>query len=343
VTAGNPKNGLEAVLIDRDAAARRNIQNYLNAQGNPRRWRSRESRPRDCIWFAVSGKASSFSSSPANPTEALEAVRRLRADMPQLGIVVSAREVSPELILRSMPCGRSRIPGASSRHPRAGRGHGAPGECRGPWANANSANGKIITLFSAKGGTGVTSVAVNLAVALAKRDAKTVLVDLDLQLGDAALMHDLQPRTPDRSLAWPAPWITAKLRTMLTSHDSGLSILASPAHLDLGDKLTAVQVGEVLSLLQNMFEYVIIDAGRTFDPRPLEALKPGRCRAARRPADGAGGAQFAPRCRDALGAGIAVETFAFRSEPPSEARRCQRTRFFQGHGRIAHELADSGR
>src|SRR5205085_1841321 len=64
----------------------------------------------------------------------------------------------------------------------------------------------------------------------------------------------------------------AKLRSILVPHASGLAVLASPERIDDSDSITPAQVSELLGLLQYMFDWVIVDAGRTFDARPLEAL-----------------------------------------------------------------------
>ncbi len=265
------KHGLEAVLIDSDARSRDAMSSYLASQG-----------------IRVAGAAGSLAEGlhlarsirqgilllelPANPSEELEAVRRLRAELPHLGLVVSSTEVSPQLILRSMRAGAHEFLPRPVDLREFGETLGRLAGSLTPTAGYSAAGGRIFTLFSAKGGTGVTSIATNIAVALAKGGAKTVLVDLDLQMGDASLFLDLRPAHTLAEVARGGAFDAAKLRSLLAPHASGLFLLGGPEHLDDADRLTPAQVGEVLSLLQTLFEYVIVDAGRAFDARPLEAV-----------------------------------------------------------------------
>jgi pilus assembly protein CpaE len=162
-----------------------------------------------------------------------------------LGIIVNAKEVSPDLILRSMRAGAHEFLTRPLDMGELSEAMERLASAMTPSASAPSMGGKIFTLFSAKGGTGVTSAATNLAMAFAKRGAKTVLVDLDLQFGDAALMLDLKPSHTWAEVLRGSAIDAAKLKTLLASHESGLWLLASPTSLDDADKLTAVQVGEV--------------------------------------------------------------------------------------------------
>ncbi|HEY8691593.1 MAG TPA: response regulator [Chloroflexota bacterium] len=104
--------------------------------------------------------------------------------------------------------------------------------------------GEIITIFGAKGGVGRTTLATNLAVALALNCKQRVaLVDLDLQLGDVALMLDI---VPERTISDLVP-IVDKLdpelmRGFLSVHSSGLKVLPAPARPEEGERVAAVHV-----------------------------------------------------------------------------------------------------
>ena len=90
--------------------------------------------------------------------------------------------------------------------------------------------GSVVTVFSPKGGTGKTVVATNLAAMLAKREGKrTLLLDLDLQFGDAAIMLGLEPtKTIYDLVVAPGELDSEKLAGYVTKHQCGLDVLAAP-------------------------------------------------------------------------------------------------------------------
>ena len=97
-------------------------------------------------------------------------------------------------------------------------------------AESGTRQGRIVTVFSPKGGTGKTVVATNLAAALAKREgSKTLLLDLDLQFGDAAIMLGIEPeKTIFDLVTAPGELDSEKLAGYVTVHASGLDILPAP-------------------------------------------------------------------------------------------------------------------
>jgi pilus assembly protein CpaE len=121
--------------------------------------------------------------------------------------------------------------------------------------------GKIITVYSPKGGTGCTTIAVNLAIALNNEATRTVLVDGNLQFGDVAMfvneqgkntILDLAPRVDDLELDL--------VEDILIKHQaSGVSILAASPRPEMAEKVSADQFVKVLQFLQNMFSYVVVD------------------------------------------------------------------------------------
>ena len=132
---------------------------------------------------------------------------------------------------------------------------------------------RIITILSPKGGAGKTSTATNLAVGLAKKFPKeVVLVDLDLQFGDVASNLRLHPTSTlvDVTRAWPVD--SAQVKMALTSHPCGLYTLCAPLNPAEADEITADHVTGVLRALHRSFRFVIVDTDPGLSERVLSAL-----------------------------------------------------------------------
>jgi pilus assembly protein CpaE len=122
--------------------------------------------------------------------------------------------------------------------------------------------GKVITVFSPKGGTGKTTFAVNLAVDLARSGAgSVVLLDLDLAFGDVAISLQLDPkRSVADAVKLNQDWDDAGVRALLTSHPSGLQVLAAPDDPSLAETVGDDTVRGLLTALAGQFDYVIVDS-----------------------------------------------------------------------------------
>ncbi len=134
--------------------------------------------------------------------------------------------------------------------------------------------GRVITVSSAKGGVGRTTVATNLAVGLARTGpGSTVLVDLDLQFGDVACALGLDPEyaLPD-AVQGLATRDTMVLKTFLTLHRTGLYVICGPKTPGEGDNVPADAVSRLLEMLRSEFQYVIVDTGVGMSEHVLAAL-----------------------------------------------------------------------
>ena len=117
------------------------------------------------------------------------------------------------------------------------------------WLSRSTGHGKVVTVFSPKGGSGKSVVATNLAVAVAQSGVRTLLIDLDLQFGDSALTLAVAPRATIANLATSAGEVdVAKLRAFVsTDPRTGLDLLPAPQRPEEADavgqkELTAVLV-----------------------------------------------------------------------------------------------------
>ncbi|MGC1298843.1 MAG: AAA family ATPase [Alloacidobacterium sp.] len=197
----------------------------------------------------------------SNPEHALELVENICGNSPATVMVYSAQADS-ELLVRCMRAGAREfltapiVPStiaealvrASVRRPAA--------------RPARKAVGKLLVFASAKGGSGVTTVASNFALTLAQESGQnTLLIDLDLPLGNVAIDLGITTHFSTANAIEGAERLDSNFfQKLLTKHDSGLFVLAAP------DRYTPVQatdqaVEKMLSIARQDFEYVVVDAG----------------------------------------------------------------------------------
>jgi MinD-like ATPase involved in chromosome partitioning or flagellar assembly len=140
--------------------------------------------------------------------------------------------------------------------------------------NGGAGGGKVVTVFSPKGGSGKTVLATNIAVAAARSGVNTLLVDLDLQFGDAALALAVPPRATIADLAGSSGDIDAeKLSAFVcTEPKTSLSLLAAPKRPEEAQILGQAELGAVLDAARSTYGAVVIDTGPLFDGAVLAAL-----------------------------------------------------------------------
>lgn len=132
----------------------------------------------------------------------------------------------------------------------------------------------VYAFFSGKGGVGKTTICTNTAVALACRGKKTLLLDLDLQFGDADMALDVVPNETIVDLARDTNGVSVdNLTTCCTTHSSGLSLLASPNSPELAEYVTASSVKSVIDIARSYYEYIIIDCGCSLTDPVITAIE----------------------------------------------------------------------
>jgi pilus assembly protein CpaE len=140
--------------------------------------------------------------------------------------------------------------------------------------NIGLARGKIITIYSPKGGTGCTTVAVNLALALHNEDTRVVLVDGSLQFGDVAMFVNEQGKNTILDLAPRVDELDPDVvqEIMIKHEASGIHILAAPQRPEYAEKVNASQFSKVLHYLQQLYAYVVVDTASTLSDITLAAI-----------------------------------------------------------------------
>lgn len=133
--------------------------------------------------------------------------------------------------------------------------------------------GKLITVYSAKGGVGCTMLATNMALGLHTQDTPTVIVDGNLQFGDVAVFLNLQVKNSMLDMASRTEEFDPDImEEVLIAHETGLRVLAAPPRPEMADEITADQVRKVLQYLKQNFPYVVVDTSSTMDDVTLAVL-----------------------------------------------------------------------
>ena len=205
-----------------------------------------------------------------NPDHAVRLIQKLHAECPSTAIISAAQNASGDLILQSLragareflnlPIGTSELRTVLDRVEEFSAGQ----------VQAPKKKGRMIAVFSSKGGCGTSFVATNLAAANA---APTVLVDLNLQAGDLPLFLGVDPKYSIADMVENRERLDdALIASFVTPYSSKLSLLAAPREADAADEIEPEHVFEVLQRLRESYDYVVLDPQHTFDAITLAAL-----------------------------------------------------------------------
>jgi pilus assembly protein CpaE len=205
-----------------------------------------------------------------NAEHAVRFIERLNAECPQTAIISAAQDASPDLILKSLRAGAReflRIPiSADELRTVLDR----VSEFCTTQVEAPKKKGRMVAVFSSKGGCGTSFIATNLAAAA---DSKTVLVDLNLQAGDLPLFLGIEPKYSIADMVEKRQRLDeALINSLVSPHTSNLSLLAAPREADHADEIEPQHIFDVLQKLREHYDYVVLDPQHTFDSITLAAL-----------------------------------------------------------------------
>jgi pilus assembly protein CpaE len=137
-----------------------------------------------------------------------------------------------------------------------------------------SSLGRVITIYSPKGGTGCTMLATNLAIGLYNEDTTVLLVDGNLQFGDLAVFLNEQSKYSVVDLATRADELDIDVVENITvkHSQSGVKVLTAPVKPEQGDTVTGEQFGKMLRFLKTVYSYVIVDTASSLQEVTLAAI-----------------------------------------------------------------------
>jgi len=134
--------------------------------------------------------------------------------------------------------------------------------------------GRVITVFSPKGGTGKTVMATNLSTSFAKHSGKkTLLLDLDLQFGDAAIMLGIEPEKTIQDLVTaPGELDPEKLAGYTCRHSSGLDVLPAPIRPEDAELVTEAKLARLMEVAKESYDLIVVDTSPFFHGPMLATL-----------------------------------------------------------------------
>lgn len=210
-----------------------------------------------------------------DPAVGLRLAKFLAEDARGRVFVLTGPVVAPEVLLEAMRVGAAEyLPRPVDEADLGAALSRAARRLIGPDAREGPQQGQVTEIFGAKGGVGVSTMAANLAVAFAKSGRSTLLIDFDLDMGSSAVILGLRPRYSVLDVVKNLHRLDRDLLNSLAeSHESGLTVLASPVQPGPGETITREQARSILSFVRRHFDQVVVDLDRSISPVTIGALE----------------------------------------------------------------------
>lgn len=218
------------------------------------------------------------------PDPALSLVSELSISHPASAVILLSSERSPSTVIAALEKGAKNV----IAYPFAyedfnGRVNSALDWSRqmhqvinGATQAAQNSRGKIMALAGAKGGVGTTTLAIHLAISYATDNPglRVCVVDLDIEKGDVSSVLDVRQNVSIANLSVVYRDLSAStVKDAVVEHESGIYLLLAPNDVRASEDVTPEALRTILSLLRQVFNVVIVDAGGYVSPAQATALE----------------------------------------------------------------------
>lgn len=208
-------------------------------------------------------------------------VQRLTAALPTLGVIFAVEEVRTDDLQAAIRAGARDMvsstdgPAVAEAVDRIGTLLVGASASRPVSADASTEPGRLVVVFSTKGGVGKSVIAVNVSIAMARLAQRPIaLVDADLQFGDVAVMLGLPP---DATIADAATAVqigdAAAVPSLVTRHSSGVAVLPAPTDSSMGASVPPNELLAICDALREQHAVVVVDTPTLFDETSLALLE----------------------------------------------------------------------
>ena len=209
---------------------------------------------------------------------AADIASKYRLDRPSLGVILIRRRVDVQTLAEALRAGIREVVVADDAEALLGACKRSTSVSRqqrhAEESSAEGSKGKVIMVFSAKGGCGKTTIASNLAEAMAMSGAGRVcLVDFNLEFGDIAIALQIDPvRTISDALGMQGGLDKHGVASMVIPYKDRFDVLLAPTMPADAEFIQAPLAAEVLRLLAEVYDYVIIDSPPAFSDITLKCF-----------------------------------------------------------------------
>lgn len=266
---------LSVVLVDADKSVRKTLKDLLDRQGNVE-VAGMAKRPDEALQVIKTSKPHVLILElPKDSGKTLKWVEQTKLQFPGTSIFVSSADKNPDLVISAMRAGVQEFLSRPIDSDELKKAIDKVLKTKEQMKARAPARGRVISVFSKKGGLGVTTLAVNLGLALSRvAENKAALIDLDLQLGDVTSFLNLSAEYNILDVLDEDGGVDAvKLQSCMTRHESGVFVLSEPKNPVDSDNVSSSQINQILRHLRSTFSYVVVDTPHTFDSKSLETFE----------------------------------------------------------------------
>jgi pilus assembly protein CpaE len=207
---------------------------------------------------------------------ACQLAEECRVERPHVGVILLRRRLDVSVLGQALRSGIREVVAAddlTGLADAARRSRELSAKVAGHAPGAEQVDGRVVTVFSAKGGVGKTTFSTNLGAYLASTGSRVLVVDLDLAFGDVGISLQMLPQRSILDIVGMAGHLDLQgLESIVTEHNSGLHAACAPAEPSDADRIPGTSVAELLRVAKRHYDFVIVDTPPAFTEHVLAAF-----------------------------------------------------------------------